>query len=57
MSFPFNAQHGLIVVEADFEGPTGSGVLRLALDTGATSTVINVRMLVAVAFSASPRSG
>ena len=31
MSFPFNTLQGLIVVEAQLEGPTGSGALRLAL--------------------------
>ena len=33
-----------------FNYPSGSVVLRLALDTGATSMVINVGMLVAVGY-------
>ena len=31
-------------------GPTGSAVLRLALDTGATATIVNIAMLVAVGY-------
>src|SRR5262245_12437760 len=38
MSFPFNLQDRVILVDAELEGPTGSVVLRLALDTGATVT-------------------
>jgi predicted aspartyl protease len=48
MSVPFTATEGLIVIPAELFGPAGSAVLRLALDTGATSTVINVAMLVAI---------
>jgi hypothetical protein len=31
-------------------GPSGSAVLRLALDTGATSTVVNVGLVVALGY-------
>lgn len=48
MSVPFDPLQGLIIVPAELWGPTGSVVLRLALDTGATSTVVNVAMLVAI---------
>jgi predicted aspartyl protease len=48
MSFPFEPQRGLIIVRAELWGPTGSAVLRLALDTGATSTIVNVGMLVSI---------
>lgn len=48
MSFPFDPQRGLVIVRAELWGPSGSAVLRLALDTGATSTAINVGMLVAL---------
>jgi predicted aspartyl protease len=48
MSVPFDPYEGLIIVPAELWGPSGSVVLRLALDTGATSTVINVAMLVAI---------
>jgi predicted aspartyl protease len=50
MSFPFDSQQGLIIVRVELWGPSGSAVLRLALDTGATSTVVNVGMLVAVGY-------
>lgn len=50
MSVPFNPQQGLIVIPAEIWGPSGSVVLRLALDTGATSTVINNGLLVAVGY-------
>jgi predicted aspartyl protease len=50
MSFPFESQQGLIIVRAELWGPSGSAVLRLALDTGATGTVVNVGMLVAVGY-------
>lgn len=50
MSVPFDPQQGLIIVPSELLGPTGSAVLRLALDTGATGTVVNVGMLVAVGY-------
>lgn len=50
MNFPFDPQQGLVIVRTELWGPVGSGVLRLALDTGATSTVINVGMLVAIGY-------
>lgn len=50
MSFRFNATQGLIVVPAEAWGPSGSAVLRLALDTGATRTPVNVGMLVALGY-------
>ena len=50
MNCPFDPQQGLIIVGAELWGPTGSAVLRLALDTGATSTVISVALLVAVGY-------
>jgi hypothetical protein len=39
VNFAFDPQRGLIVVRAELWGPSGSGVLQLALDTGATSTL------------------
>ena len=50
MSFPFDPQRRLIIVGAELWGPNGSGVLQLALDTGATWTVVNVGMLVALGY-------
>ena len=50
MSFPFDSQQGLIIVRAELWGPAGSIVLRLALDTGATGTVVNIGMLVTIGY-------
>ena len=41
MSFAFTPYQGLIVVHTEIWGPTGSAVLSLALDTGATFTLVN----------------
>jgi hypothetical protein len=48
VSSSFDPQRGLIVIGAEIGGPSGSAILRLAVDTGATSTVVNVAMLVAI---------
>ena len=37
----FDAQHGLIVIPTRLWGPSGDVVVRLALDTGATKTLVN----------------
>jgi hypothetical protein len=50
MSFPFNPKQGLVIVRAELWGPAGSAVLRLALDTGATGSLVNVGLLVAVGY-------
>jgi hypothetical protein len=50
LTFAFDSQHGLIIVRAELTGPSGSGILRLALDTGATTTLVNVAMLVAIGY-------
>lgn len=50
MHISFDSRQGLIIVRAELWGPTGSGVMRLALDTGATSTLVNVGMLVAIGY-------
>ncbi len=53
MSYPFNPGRGLVVVQAEVFGPSGSIVLRLALDTGATGTMINVAPLTAIGYDPS----
>lgn len=53
MSFAFNARRGLVIVRAELEGPSGNVILRLALDTGATGTMINVGMLVSIGYDPS----
>jgi hypothetical protein len=35
VNFSFDPQRGLIVLRAELAGPSGSGILQLALDTGA----------------------
>jgi predicted aspartyl protease len=46
MRTPFHPQQGLILITARIWGPAGDTYARLALDTGATSTTINVAKLV-----------
>lgn len=41
----FNAHQGLIIVRTMLIGPTGDTVARLALDTGASATVVSVELL------------
>jgi predicted aspartyl protease len=50
MSSLFDPHVGLIVVQAEIRGPSGSVVLRLALDTGATTTLINAGMLISIGY-------
>ena len=50
MSFPFDSQQGLVIIRSELWGPAGSIVLRLALDTGATGTVVNIGMLVTIGY-------
>ena len=50
MTFSFDPRKGLIVVHAELWGPAGSAVLQLALDTGATGTLVNVGLLVAIGY-------
>ena len=50
MSFPFDSERGLVVVRTELWGSAGSIVLRLALDTGATGTLVNMGMLVAIGY-------
>jgi predicted aspartyl protease len=53
VSYPFDAEHGLVVVHAEVFGPAGSIILRLALDTGATGTMMNVAPLTAIGYDPS----
>ncbi len=45
MSYSFDSRQGLIVVRTELFGTSGSMVVRLALDTGATRTTVNVGLL------------
>ena len=53
MSYPFNAQSGLIVVRATVFGPTGSLIVRLALDTGATMSSLSIEQLMMLGYDPS----
>jgi predicted aspartyl protease len=46
VSFTFNRYQGLIIIRAELWGPSGNSLLVLALDTGATSTVVNQSRLI-----------
>ena len=50
MTFAFNRNKGLIIVFAEVFGPAGSVILRLALDTGATATLLNTAPLVVAGY-------
>ena len=50
MSEPFNPHRGLILVRTELFGPSRSVILRLAPDTGASGTLINVGLLVALGY-------
>jgi len=41
MSLPFNSKKGLIIVPTKLWGPRGDTLVRLALDTGATSSLVS----------------
>ena len=47
---PFNPHQGLILVAGTMHGPSGQGTLRLALDTGATQSLVSARLLTAVGY-------
>jgi hypothetical protein len=53
MSVPFNPQSGLILVEAEVEGPNGSHLVIVAVDTGARATLIRKAVLVALGYDPS----
>jgi predicted aspartyl protease len=48
MTHAFDPSEGLIVVSAVICGPAGDAVVRLALDTGATTTLISVDPLIGI---------
>ena len=50
MRHSFDRHEGLIIVRAELFGPSGSIVVRLALDTGATSTTINAGLLNSIGY-------
>ena len=56
MSVAFNPVQGLIIAPAIVSGPMGDVALRLALDTGATETVISRSVLVRAGYRLSAAS-
>ncbi len=56
MTAPFDPTQGPILIEAEVSGPTGRSSLQLPVDTGATMSVIDPTLLVAVGYdpAASP---
>ncbi len=50
MNVAFNPRRGLVIVRAKLYGPTGDMMLRLALDTGATRTTVNMGPLVGTGY-------
>jgi predicted aspartyl protease len=50
MSYRFNPQERLIVVPVRLYGPAGDTIVRLALDTGATSTLVNTEVMVLLGY-------
>lgn len=50
MTNRFKPESGLVIVRADLSGPAGAAVLRLALDTGATQSVVSSAILVSVGY-------
>ena len=45
MSVPFDPRLNLVVVNAILWGPNGSAKVKMALDTGSTSTLVNAPRL------------
>jgi predicted aspartyl protease len=50
VSAPFSPHQGLVVVTAQIWGPTGDSHARLALDTGATVSLIRTAILVSIGY-------
>ena len=48
MTYLFRAARGLIIVLVELFGPSDSMVVRMALDTGATTTLVNSGVLTAI---------
>jgi len=47
-SIPFQVRSGLVVVPVQVTGPTGETLARLAIDTGATTTMLSESVLIVV---------
>ena len=56
MSERFNANSGLIIVPVQIHGPSGTATVRLALDTGVLTTLIDARVLSSIGYDLSAAS-
>ena len=56
MSFTFNPKLGLVIVQLELSGPLGDVILSVALDTGATGTLINQSRLIYVGYDPAAQS-
>jgi predicted aspartyl protease len=50
VSFPFNSHQGLILVKAELWGPAGNAAVMLAVDTGATGTLVSQTRLIQLGY-------
>lgn len=50
MSLNFNPKEGLIVVPTQLFGPSGDTIVHLALDTGATGTLVNWDVVIFIGY-------
>ncbi len=50
MSLAFDPDERLVIVRAEVNGPSGNALVRLALDTGSTSTLVNEGPLLAIGY-------
>jgi len=50
MNDSFDPQQGPVIVAVEVRGPSGTASLQVALDTGATTTLINSSILVALGY-------
>jgi hypothetical protein len=53
----FNAKSGLVIVPVQISGPSGIATVRLALDTGALTTLIDARVLSSIGYDLSTSPG
>ena len=57
MSFPFDSKSGAIYVQGEVTGPARTASVRLILDTGATMSLINSRVLIGLGFDPKTSAG
>lgn len=57
MKIRFDPNANVIRVQMELVGPTGQVTAQMALDTGATSTLVNSRVLIAIGYTLASASG